>query len=150
MKCSSRSRANKQFYTLSFLYIKLHCKKGEKHLSLHPCPASNLNAPTQTFAYSTKKRNGFVEYHQNVKNVSILGPRFCPLSLPQGWPEHLWGLHGNQFFLSDPGPIIVSPCLWLTHWLTESLTTLLKINWIDICWWNQISMRCWHWNEIEV
>ena len=22
--------------------------------------------------------------------------------------------------------------------------------WIDLCWWNQISKRCWHWNEIEV
>ena len=38
----------------------------------------------------------------------------------------------------------------VTHWLTNSLTTLLKTLWIDLCWWNQISERCWHWNEIEV
>ena len=102
-------------------------------------------------------------------------------------------------FLSDPGPIIVYACQSLTDWLTDSLTTLLKMNecitfadgikylsdvdiemklrfscqqlvttgkagkagnscnscqswrqWIDLCWWNQISKRCWYWNEIEV
>jgi len=26
----------------------------------------------------------------------------------------------NLKFLSDPGPIIVYPCQWLTHWLTDS------------------------------
>ena len=31
-------------------------------------------------------------------------------------------------FLSDPGPIIVYPCQSLTNWLT----TLLKIDWIDL------------------
>ena len=47
-----------------------------------------------------------------------------------------------------------------THWLTDSLThwrpfgtdvtTLLKMEWIDPCWRNQISKQCWYWNEIEV
>ena len=32
------------------------------------------------------------------------------------------------------------------HWVT----TLLKMEWIDPCWRNQISKQCWYWNEIEV
>ena len=35
-------------------------------------------------------------------------------------------------FLSDPGPIIVYPCQWLTHSLTYSLKNLLKIEWVDL------------------
>ena len=38
----------------------------------------------------------------------------------------------NVLFLSDPGPTIVYPCHSLTDWLTDSLTTLLKIEWIDL------------------
>ena len=34
----------------------------------------------------------------------------------------------TQTFLSDPGPIIVHPC----QWLTGSLTNLWKIEWIDL------------------
>ena len=30
------------------------------------------------------------------------------------------------------------------------VTTLLKMEWIDSCWWNQISKQCWCWNEVEV
>ena len=60
------------------------------------------------------------------------------------------------FFLSDPGPIIVYACQALTDSLTDwrpfgtDVTTLLKMEWIDPCWRNEISKQCWNWNEIEV
>ena len=60
------------------------------------------------------------------------------------------------FFLSDPGPIIVYACQALTDSLTDwrpfgtDVTTLLKMEWIDPCWWNQISKQCWNWNVVEV
>ena len=40
---------------------------------------------------------------------------------------------------------------WLTHWrpFWIDVTTLLKMEWIDPFWWNQISKQCWCWNEVE-
>ena len=42
-------------------------------------------------------------------------------------------------FLSDPGPIIVYPCQWLTHWLTDSRP----------CW-NLMSRPCWKLIELTL
>ena len=44
-------------------------------------------------------------------------------------------IHGINEFLSDPRPIRVFACHWLTNDLLElDVTTLSKIEWIDPCW----------------
>ena len=49
-------------------------------------------------------------------------------------------------FLSDPSPIIVYPCHWLTHWLTDWLTDSLlfsRLYWCDPCVWRCQLKTCW-------
>ena len=65
--------------------------------------------------------------------------------------DYLWlSLMFFLSFLSDPSPIIVYPCHWLTHWLTDSLL-FSRLYWCDpggrwqlkTCW---CCNYCWWWS----
>ena len=79
------------------------------------------------------------------------------LLVPKNWSEevcHFFRIKLN-WFLSDPGPIIVYPSQWLTdsqltNLLKIDVTTLLKIEWLGSCWLWYLCQICRNWKICKI